>query len=234
MLTVPIPSATAPIPAGLDGIGICSSSSCCRTTLSPPSVCWESLSTSYANDLVVLLARCSDCTVRDSSGLSYKLRATSQGEISNSPAISEYYALATPRLSFDNVSVSCDVCDGPFFQVFAIHGYDVKMFDPAAPIFVDCSRADDNSTPCHASITTSSADLVFAGVTTFAAPCTSPSGWTRLGGGSFFASDAISRPLGATSLSYSCIHYVDNGREAFATGIMIIDAIPLSSGPTTR
>jgi len=103
---------------GLDANGI--------SLCGPYVACYgEQLSTSRANDVVVLIANCSGCKISDSAGLAYTFRATVG---SGDGVLSEYYAITNTPLSSDNVTVSLS-----YMHVFAVHGYTANIFDTSSP-----------------------------------------------------------------------------------------------------
>src|SRR6267378_5996297 len=173
---------------GLDGNGIalCGSSYCPGFS--------EQLSTSRANDVVVLIANCSVCKISDSAGLAYTFRATVG---SGDGVLSEYYAITNTPLSSDNVTVSLS-----YMHVFAVHGYTANIFDTSSPLSITCPTA----APCFGSFAPSGTDFVFTGVSNIPrADCNGVSGWNRLFVNGQFASDyqIQSRPR-TSSISYLC------------------------------
>jgi hypothetical protein len=202
---------------GLDGNGI---------ALCGPSYCTgfsEQLSTSRANDVVILIAECSSCRISDKAGLSYTLRATVG---SGDGVLSEYYAIANMPLSSDNVTVSLS-----YMHVFAVHGYTANIFDLASPLSITCPAA----APCSGSVAPSGTDFVFTGVSNVPrASCAGLSGWNRLFVNGLFASDyQIQSKPKTSSVSYLCLHYFDTGGTDYEALSLMMDAISLQPQPYT-
>ena len=196
---------------GLDGNGIalCGSSYCPGFS--------EQLSTSRANDVVVLIANCSVCKISDSAGLAYTFRATVG---SGDGVLSEYYALANTPLSSDNVTVSLS-----YMHVFAVHGYSAKIFDLATPLLVNCPT----DAPCSGSVAPSGTDFIFTGVSDSPrGQCAGVSGWNGLFVNGHFASGyQIQSAPRTSSVSYLCLQYPDTGGANYAAIGLMMDAIAL-------
>jgi hypothetical protein len=131
---------------------------------SPPGVCQPSLSTSKANDLLVLFVGGQDSgplvSVSDSAGLAWHHRASAQYNYSTTTfeTVEEWYAMSASPLSRDNLTVKATRSGGDFHcLVLGVAGVNpTTPFDPSAGCSPDTAvprSAASNSGTVNATVT---------------------------------------------------------------------------------
>src|SRR2546430_2135588 len=155
-------------PSGLDGSGVyvnCTNRFYNSTTNTFDTCRAESITTNQPDDLILVLAACTNCaqpgqtppaldSVADQSGLSFAPRYS----FAINSSLWEYYAVAPQPLTADNVSAAFSNVNGPLnFHVIAVAGDDFSsIFDqnPSLPSMTPCNPFAPQPLSCSTSLPT--------------------------------------------------------------------------------
>jgi hypothetical protein len=202
-------------------------------TVSSSNTISVTLSTSKPNDVIYLafgssVAQSSTPSVKDSSGLSWKLRT----HFGSSPYLATFAAIASSSLSGDNITVTAPVSGSLNVFVFGISGADTRSFAGA----FDGSK----SIPSHSSGTGSTLKtkisttayndmLIGVGVQLNGPTLTAGSPFTIVGGASSKSlSSAVETQTVSTWQSGLKVNFSSSGKGAW---VMIGDAVSRDGGP---
>src|SRR5690348_9174282 len=141
LLPLQIPKANAPLALTLDGVGTTIPTRCCYR--SPQS---QLLTTTRGHDVILVIVQPGPgaaVSVSDSSGLNFVQRLSFVSGPSNTcqvcqSTVLEYYAVANPPLTSDNITVSASGCCSAIFgvQTLAISVANTRAvfdMDPSIP-----------------------------------------------------------------------------------------------------
>ena len=231
-------------PSGLDGSGVyvnCTNRFYNSTTNTFDTCRAESITTNQPDDLILVLAACTNCaqpgqtppaldSVADQSGLSFAPRYS----FAINSSLWEYYAVAPQPLTADNVSAAFSDVNGPLnFHVIAVAGVDFSsIFDqnPSLPSMTPCNPFAPQPLSCSTSFSTSGKDLVVASIAINDMPgCQTPPGFTKNPGGGWWEADYQVFPSAQSNYTFSCSSSSTEYTEPVA---MAIDAITLRSSVT--